>query len=54
MELEGALPQAEVGVLVGKTARRNSTWVRKTRQLGSKPAAASQALDGGFGTVGSH
>lgn len=52
--LEGTLPQAEAGVLVGRTARRSSTWIRKARQLGSKPATASQALDVGLGTVGSH
>ena len=54
MGLEGGLPQAEVDVLVVKTARRSSAWVKKARQLGSKPATASQALDMGFGTVGSH
>ena len=54
VELEGASPQAEVGVLVGRTARRSSTWVRKIRQLGSKPATASQALEVGLGTVGSN
>ena len=52
--MEGTLPQAEAGVLVGRTARRSSTWIRKARQLGSKPATASQALDMGLGTVGSH